>query len=127
MSKHWSEKYDAHKHRNHMWGEGLEVERSEDQKSAPDAVYFVQVCSFTIEFHNLSQSEVCSEFYSRKIRPSSCIPESELWKYGGDHREVRRWFEKLPMKLSDNHRRPKVVKALKKALIDFSGVDCEQK
>src|SRR5512147_1920445 len=120
MSKHWSETYDPNKHRNHMWGKGLEVERSKHQKLDPDLVYFVRVCSFTFEFQNLSQLEACLELYSQKTRPSSRIPEGELWKYGGNHSEMHIWFERFPMMLSDNHCRPNVVKALEKALTHFS-------
>lgn len=36
MSKHWSERYDPLKHRNKMWGEGLEINRAKDQKAELD-------------------------------------------------------------------------------------------
>lgn len=121
MSKHWTEEFDAMKHRNRMWGDGLQVERSKAPTISPDTVYFVSVCSFTFEFHSIPQLIACLDFYRRKIHPSSIIPHNNLYDYGGDAGERQRWFDKLPMKLQDNHRRPRVVKALEAALEEFSG------
>jgi hypothetical protein len=115
MSEHWSKETDSG--RTHMLGEGLEVWRSSDPNLDPNIVYFVRVCSFTFEFGNLSQLEVCLQFYRQKTHPSSSVPG---WrKCGGDHWEMQRWFEKLPLKFQNNHCRPRIVKALEKALADF--------
>jgi hypothetical protein len=79
----------------------------------------VRTCCFEFEFHSLDQLRACLAYFSRKIQPTSRIPERDLPNYGGDRSEVQRWFERLPMKLMDNHRRPKVVAALGSALEDF--------
>ena len=120
MSKHWVEKFDASKHQNHMWGVGLFSPTDRGSASIPHNVYFVSECGFTFEFHNLDQVEACKHYYSQKIRPSTMIPEKELYKYGGDQSETQRWFEKMPKKLNNNHNRPKVLKALNKALESFN-------
>ena len=102
-----------------MWGEGAQPDLSRDEKLDPHCVYFVRTCCFEFEFHSLGQLQACLAHFSRKIQPTSRIPEKELPNYGGDHSEVQRWFERLPMKLMDNHRRPKIVAALKSALENF--------
>jgi hypothetical protein len=119
MSKHWVENYDWTKHQNRMYGPGLDVDRSRDQKLDPYRVYFVEVCSFTFEFHSLDQLRSCLDYYMQKVHPSTRIPGKDLGSYSGDHWETQRWYEKLPMKLLNNHCRPKVVKALERALSDF--------
>lgn len=119
MSKIWKEVYDWKNHRNRMWGEGCEPEKTPDANLIPKWVYFVNVCSFTFEFHSVNQIETCYEFYSKKIRPSSCIPENDLWQYGGDHSETQRWFERLPQRLFKEPKRLKVLKALKQAIDEF--------
>ena len=119
MSKHWAEEYDWTKHRNRMWGDGLCVSRSKAPTIVPDLVYFVRVCSFTFEFHSIPQIEACLAFYRQKIHPTSRIPWEQMIEWGGDNEEVQRWFDRLPMQLQDNHRRPKVVKALENALENF--------
>lgn len=59
---------------------------------------------------------MCLEYYSEKIHPSSRRSDT----LGGDHWEFQRWFERLPMYLSEAPKRQKVVKALAKALEEFS-------
>lgn len=119
MSKYWIEKYDKTQHQNYMWGVGQFPPSEGGRKYVLHDVYFVSECGFTFEFHNLKQLESCRDYYSRKIRPSTIIPEKELYKYGGDHGEIQRWFEKMPKKLNNNHNRPKVLKALNRALKSF--------
>ncbi len=116
---HWKEPYDWKKHRNKMWGESARPDASQDEKLDPHSVYFVRTCCFKFEFHSLDQLKACLDHFSRKIQPTSRIRKKDLPKYGGDHSEVQRWFERLPMKLMDNHRRPRVVAALRSALEDF--------
>ena len=119
MGRHWKEKYDRQKHRNRMWGHGCEVEDNPDPKLIPKWVYFVTTCSFTFEFHSINQIHACLKYYSQKIRPSTIIPEEDLWKHGGDHWEFQRWHEKLPQRLLKESKRNKVVKALENALSEF--------
>src|SRR5262245_10912753 len=98
---HWKEPYDCNRNKNKMWGEGAQPYVSRDEKLDPHCVYFVRTCGFEFEFHSLGQLQVCLDHFSRKIQPTSRIPESQLPNYGGDHSEVQRWFERLPMKLMD--------------------------
>jgi len=77
-----------------MWGHGCEVEENPNPALIPKWVYFVTVCSFTFEFHSINQINACLKHYSQKVRPSTRIPEKDLWKYGGDHGETQRWFER---------------------------------
>ena len=84
-------------------------------------VYFVRVCSFTFEFHSLEQIEICLAYYSSKTHPSSLVHglkvPSEKW--GCDHWETQRWFERLPEWLMEESKRRRVVKALTTALSEF--------
>ncbi len=117
MSRHWKERYDSSRHRNRMYGEGCETEQSRDAAIDPRWVYFVNVCSFTFEFHSLQQIETCFNYYSRRIQPSSRVPQCEL---EGDHWEMQRWYEQLPQELQSEPKRRKVLKALRNAHSDFS-------
>jgi hypothetical protein len=115
MAKFWKENYDHTKHENHMFGyKTLADEYDKAPTLIPYYVYFVNVCSFTFEFHSIEQIEICLEYYSKKIHPSSRIDRD-----GGDPWEFQRWFDKLPMYLLEEPKRQKVVKALKKALGKF--------
>ena len=80
----------------------------------PKWVYFVRVCSFTFEFHSVAQINECFQYYSRKIHPSSRLDIG-----GASSWEVQRWFERLPMYLSEEPKRKRVVKALAAALEEF--------
>jgi len=83
-------------------------------------VYFVRVCGFTFEFHSIRQLEVCLEFFSRKVRPSSVI------RFSASDRQMQwlhwvcqRWSERLPMQLLEERRRVRIVPALRQALTKF--------
>ena len=117
---HWKESYDWKKHKNRMGGKGAQPDRHHDEALDPHTVYFVRTCGFKFEFHSLAQLQVCLDYFSRKVHPSSRIKKRKLVEYCGDHSEAQRWFERLPMKLMDNHRRPRVVAALKSAQEDFN-------
>lgn len=121
MARIWKERHDWLQHGNHMWGEGCAEETSPDPTLAPRWVYFVNVCSFTFEFHSFAQIEACLRYYSQKVRPSTRIPWEDLPNYGGDHSEAQRWFERLPQWLLKEPKRVKVVKALERALDEFRG------
>jgi hypothetical protein len=102
-----------------MWGYGCDVEDNPNPALIPKWVYCVTVCSFTFEFHSINQINACLKYFSQKVRPSTRIPEKDLWKYGGDHWEMQRWFERLPQRLLQESKRLKVVKALERALSEF--------
>jgi hypothetical protein len=118
MAKIWKEKYDWSKHQNKMYFEG-------DDNNYPSNnievkwIYFVKECSFVFEFHSIGQLKECQKYYSKKVRPSSIIPEKDLHLYGGDQSETQRWFERLPMKLLKEKNRIRVLKALNNAIIEF--------
>lgn len=116
MAKIWKEKYDAILHRNKMWG--VPANTSPDLKLVPRWVFFVRVCSFTFEFHSLNQIEACLRYYSEKIHPSTRLPVYTE-NLGGDHWEMQRWFEQLPMYLREEPKRQRIVKALTSALAQF--------
>jgi len=75
------------------------------------AVCRVRVCSFTFFFANSEQLKVCLDFYSRKIHPSSRTKHMN-----GDHWEIQRWCDRLPLYLREEPKRVKVVAALSRAL-----------
>lgn len=116
MARFWKEPYNPAAHYNRMYE--IPVFKSPDLKLIPQFVYFVSVCSFTFEFHSLEQIEICLEYYSEKIHPSSRLPVYTQ-NLGGDHWGTLRWFERVPMYLLEEPKRQRVVKALTRALEKF--------
>jgi len=126
MAKIWTEVYDSERYRDKM----RDVIRSSDisaekYRRAPTLqkypVYFVRVCNFTFEFHNLEQLKACLEFFSKKVLPSSMIHFTESdRKIHWLHWAAQRWFERLPMKLLEERRRVRIVPALKQAFDQFT-------
>jgi len=76
-------------------------------------VYFVEVASFTFQFHSLEQIQICLRFFREKLHPTSRRPDVRLEHYW------QRWFEKLPQWLFEEPKRVKVVAALERAMNDF--------
>lgn len=76
-------------------------------------VFFVDVASFTFQFHSLEQLRQCHEFFTHKIHPTSRRPDVRLEHYW------QQWFEKLPQWLFEESRRVKVIAALERAAEDF--------
>ena len=118
MARIWRERYDPQRHQDKMWD--VPVNRPADFRLIPQWVYFVDVCSFTFEFHSLEQLETCLRYYSAKTHPSTRLPVY-TGDYGGDHTETQRWFERLPLYLREEPKRLRVVKALTRALATFDG------
>jgi hypothetical protein len=114
MARVWKEKYNCTKHRNHMFGEGCEVDTTPDPNIIPKWVYFVSVCQFIFEFHSIVQIETCLKYFSQKIRPSQRMDIG-----AADHWEMQRWFEQSPQRLLEEPKRLKVMKALNKAIYEF--------
>jgi hypothetical protein len=81
----------------------------------PHQVLFVRVAGFTFEFHSVEQVRACQAYYASKHHPSSRLPVA-TGEYGGDHSEVQRWFERLPLYLREEPKRLQVVAALNDAL-----------
>ena len=115
--------YDAYAYPNHMrWVDNEQFDRY--QKSgglAPYKVCVVDVCAFRFVFHSVMQVELCLEYYSRKIHSTSRLPVYTQ-NLGGDHWEMQRWFERLPMFLLEGPKRLKVVSALKRAIAVYRAV-----
>ena len=132
MAQIWTETFDPKRHHDRM----RDVSRipgvpTEQYWRAPTLqrypVYFVRVCGFTFEFHSIEQLQVCLEFFSQKVRPSSMIKFSESDKsIAWLHWVCQRWFERLPMQLLAERRRIRIVPALKQALEQFQReLSCE--
>jgi len=121
MARWWKENYDAARHRNEMRGEiddeyQFDVDLTAHDNLLRQHVILVEVAQFNFTFLSLRQLEVCLSYFEQKVRPSSRI-------VGGigaaDHWEVLRWYDRLPPGLISEHKRPKIVKALRAALDQF--------
>ena len=125
MAQIWTETYDPKRHSDKMHDfTHLPGVPREQYWRAPTLqrypVYFVRVCGFTFEFHSIRQLEVCLEFFSRRVRPSSMIRFSEAdRKIRWLHWVCQRWSERLPMQLLEERRRVRIVPALRQALTKF--------
>jgi len=114
------EKFDSTAHPNPMKYVDDEqfIRYEHSSKLAPYAVCVVDVCGFRFFFHSVMQLELCVDYYSREIQPSSRLPVYSQ-NFGGDHWEMQRWFEQLPLYLLEKSKRPRVVKALERALAEY--------
>ncbi|MBW3637930.1 MAG: hypothetical protein KY445_15920 [Armatimonadetes bacterium] len=94
----------------------------------PDWRYFVEVCSFTFHFRSVEHIEQYLAHFSRKIHPSSADgahtkrPDSDWrdWNSPVAHWERQSRFDELPLWLFEEPKRQKVVKALQRAIKEFS-------
>jgi hypothetical protein len=103
-----------------MWGDAPPAEFSPDPSIIPEWIYCVHVCGFTFQFWSVTQIQVCLDFYSRKLHPSSRRHVSEDTLYHNPNRSMlQRWYERLPLYLRKEGKRQQVVKALEKALKQF--------
>lgn len=114
MARHWKEGLDPARHRDEMAGSigGLLV-------PAADALierwaYFVAVAGFTFRFVSLAQIRTARDHFGRKIHPSGRIEH-----YRGHRHWYHPWHERLPIWLFEGPKRVRVVRALRRALIDF--------
>jgi hypothetical protein len=88
-------------------------------KLIPKYCYYVEVCSFTFYFWSLEALRETLMFYELKIHPSSIQSPPHEGKNWMERDVYERWWERLPMRLQQNNKRPKVVKALRKSLQEF--------
>ena len=109
---HWSKHFDLH---GYQGLPGHDV--STDERLLPAYIYFVEVCGFTFRFGSVAQIQPALDYYSKKIRPSSRLPDSDWLR--AEHGVAQRWFERLPAYLLEEPKRLLVVKALQKALKEF--------
>jgi hypothetical protein len=120
MAKITIEDYVHDKHPNHMWYvDNAQLERQKHSGGLiPYKVCLVEVCGFQFIFHSVMQAELCLEYYLKEHQPSSRLPVYTE-NLGGDHHETQRWYEKLPVRLLEKSKRPKVIKALTNAVAEY--------
>jgi hypothetical protein len=112
----WKEKLDPNRHRDFTYPlqGGTEISEAKDTL-IENWVFMVNVCSFTFQFVRLEDIRDYLDYFSQKPLPSS-------GKSGGAALEPywRAWHERIPMRLKNESKRVKVVKALERALEEFS-------
>ncbi|MDR3481801.1 MAG: hypothetical protein P4L91_13935 [Burkholderiaceae bacterium] len=121
MTKITFEAFERERHPNHMWYvDNAQLRRHEHSHGLiPYKVCLVEVCGFQFIFHSVMQIELCLEYYLNEHQPSSRLPVYTE-NLGGDHHEMQRWYEKLPLRLLEKSKRPKVVKALTNAITEYA-------
>ena len=77
-------------------------------------IYYVRVCGFTFNFYSLEMIRRYIAHYSVKILPSRCRTAAHV---NHDLRQMP--FNRLPLYLRENSKRPRVVSALTRALAQF--------
>ena len=90
----------------------------------PTETYFVEVCGFTFQFDSVAQIRRYHAYFSQTKRERERIPSQSNGMFNGDHGERHTPFSRLPAKLLTRSNRPKVVKALAKAITsatEFAG------
>ncbi|NES65225.1 MAG: hypothetical protein F6K24_08145 [Okeania sp. SIO2D1] len=107
-----------------MLDDAAPPEFSPDPAIIPEFIYYVHVCGFTFRFWSISQIQLCLDFYSQKLNPSSRISISPNWQEKPDHSLLQTWYSRLPLALRKENKRQQVIKALKKALEKFSDEPC---
>lgn len=120
MSRHWKERLDPEKHIDFMCDRsvgGRPVAPVRDNL-LEHRVYFVNVCSFTFQFHSLQQVKQCLDYFQIKIHPGSREPNVDYEHY------LHPWYQRVPQRLFEEARREKVVRALERALSDFMKGKC---
>lgn len=80
----------------------------------PESIYYVEVCGFTFAFFSLGMMQEYLDFYARKVLPSSRSPFSHGAAASVGDGQTR--FERLPLRLRQESKRVRVVKALEHAL-----------
>jgi len=117
MSRIWKEKLDIKKHRDQMSTAdigGVVPKRPRDTLLTP-WVYFVEVASFTFQFHSLEQLREALNYFSKKTHPTSNDGYGRRYEH-----YWQRWYERLPKGLNREKSRKKIMIALKKAVTSFS-------
>ena len=85
-----------------------------DPKLDPAPAYYLRVCGFTFKFWSVAQIETALDFYREKVHPGSRMPTR------GEHDVPQRWYERLPLYLQENGKRERAVRALERAVKQFS-------
>ena len=77
-------------------------------------IYYVTACNFTFAFFSLEHIRSYIKYYSAKILPSRRY--RGMW---ANHNLNQSTFNRLPLYLRENGKRPRVVSALTRALAEF--------
>lgn len=88
----------------------------------PRWIYFVEVCRFTFAFFSLEMMREYLDYFSHKVLPSSRFHDPPFFMGAApaiDSRGQTR-FERLPLRLRQESKRVRVVKALERALNHFA-------
>ncbi|MCV6638445.1 hypothetical protein [Candidatus Albibeggiatoa sp. nov. NOAA] len=122
MARWWKEIYNSDKHKNTMYGiiDGqyqYNFDFSNSDNLRKQYVIHVEVVGFGFTFLSLRQLEICIQYFSQKIRKSSMIPSNSIGV--ADYWEVQRWYDRLPKGMTNEHKRPKILKALNQAYQEF--------
>ena len=118
MSTVWREPFDPARHVDHFYPGGARPRRSVPA-GVKDWAYFVRVCGFTFEFASVGQIRECLAHYSRRHEPSSRLTEYATTNLVHEKGEWETWSERVPLVLRSKSKRPKVVKALERAVEQF--------
>ncbi|WP_343635188.1 hypothetical protein [Fluviicola sp.] len=114
MSKHWKEKTNPEEHIDYMSTSHIGGFPIQNSSEKGEWVYFVRECSFTFQFASIDQLKVAKAYFSMKVHPSTKRFNNGLEHYW------QSWFERLPAGLIRGTKRVRILKALEKALQEFS-------
>ena len=108
MTKIWDEPFDFKRHRNHMPEVGGELD-------SDGSVIIVECGRYRLEFLSVVQLETAIDYFRSKTHPSTRMNAS-----GGSHWEFQPWHCRLPPGVGNSKNRPRVLKALKAALVRYA-------
>lgn len=114
MSKHWKEKTNPEEHIDYMSTNQIDGLSIQNSREKGEWVYFVRECSFTFQFVSLEQLKTAKAYFSTKVHPSTMRFNNGLEHYW------QSWSERLPAGLKGGSKRERILKALEKALQEFS-------
>jgi hypothetical protein len=127
MSRIWKEKYDLKTacnlgirelegNRIIAWSEdGVKTYHYGPILEEPEWIYYVYVCGFTFAFFSVAMMQAYLDYYSQKVLPSRIRDTPHC---NNDLRQDE--YTRLPLYLREEPKRLKVIKALQKAIHEFS-------
>ena len=97
-----------------IWKEPLTEQRAKEinVRTEPECIYYIHLCSFTFVFYSLTMIQEYREYYNTKILPSR--RGGSIWVG-----EPQSPLNRLPLRLRNESKRHRIVKALSKALHEF--------
>ncbi|EAQ66705.1 hypothetical protein MED121_12295 [Marinomonas sp. MED121] len=115
MPKYWTEKLNIEKWRIQHGGKIRELDGKLIDNLVCPIIYCVEVCKFTFRFSSKEEIIEYIDYFSSKNHSSTRI----FFNRNDDHYDAQTKFTRLPAGLNSNHNRPKVLKALEKAIVEF--------